>query len=203
LIQSLLSRVLKRTPKAKTILELRILVGERAAFAAQRTVIAYCEVKAGINRDNLFADAAFQEALALSRWETFAVVLADALLALESHLRPRLADRIDAFHDVLRTMYDDGLASQGIPNHRTDWADAVAAFRSRLDQTRLAGPRKPTDIAAASVKVVFETVPVHPEDRRYDGVAIRGGVLFNFLALWEAVMKGMDEDAIAAAIPAP
>jgi hypothetical protein len=33
-------------------------------------------------------------------------------------------------------------------------------------------------------------------------MAIRGGVLFNFLALWEAVMKGMDEDAIVAAISA-
>jgi len=202
LIRNLINRIVRGADRAKTISELRIMVEKRAAFAAQRTVVAYCEVKAGVNKDRLFADPGFQTALAFCRWETFAVVLADAVLALESHLRPRLADHLDAFHAVLRTVYRDALASQGVPAHRTDWSDAVATFDTRLDQTRLAAPRSPTDVARASVKAVFDTLPVHPDDRRFDGVAIKGGVLFNFLALWEAVTKCMDEDAIVAAIAA-
>lgn len=202
MIGRVIDKVFGRQPRVKTIEDLRVLVEERAAFAAQRTIVAYCEVKAGVNRDRLFADPGFRTAMAFSRWETFAAVLADALLALESHLRPRLADRIDALHAVLRTIHTDALASQGVPDHRSDWSEAIVRFETRLDQTRLAAPRSPTDIAAASVKVVFDTLPVHPDDRRHDGVAIKGGVLFNFLALWEAVLKGMDEDAIVAAVAA-
>lgn len=187
------------TPRAATAAEMQAFLSRRAAFAAQKAVIDYCEVKAGLNRDKLFAEPAFREALAACRWESFAAVLSDLLILAHTHLAPHVAGRESALADGLAEMGRAILASGAPPAHRPEgWDDVTVAIAARLAETAGQPPRSPAEVARAAAQRVLATLPIHESHRRTDREAITGAVRFHIVAAWDAMLIEVDAPAVAA-----
>jgi len=181
--------------------ELANFLSRRAAFAAQKAVIGYCEVKAGVDRDKLFAYPDFQRELEICRWESFAAVLADSVVLAEGLLRPHAGGPggAAALGARLAALYRDVLAAERRPPHRPDgWDDLAGPFALRLAEAQAAPPRGPAEIAAHACRRVTETLPIQPEHKRADRESIHGGVKFQFLALHDALLRALDPAAVAA-----
>lgn len=186
-------------PRAATADELRVFLSRRAAFAAQKAVTDYCEVKAGLNRDHLFAEAAFRDALAACRWESFAAVLSDLLVLAHAHLAPHVAGRETALAERLAEVGRAILADEPPPAHRPDgWDDVTVAIAARLAETAGHPPRPPAEVARAAAQRVLATLPIHENHRRTDREAIVGAVRFHIVSAWDAMLIEVDAAATAA-----
>lgn len=187
------------SPRAATAADLREFLSRRAAFAAQKTVTDYCEVKAGLNRDKLFAESDFREALAVCRWESYAAVLSDLLVLAHAHLAPHVAGRETALAERLAGIGRAILTGQTLPPHRPEgWDDVTVAMAARLAETAGHPPRPPAEVARASARRVLATLPIHESHRRTDREAIVGGVRFHILSAWDAMLIEVDGPAVAA-----
>lgn len=202
----LLTRLgIRSRKKLDTLKGLGDFLSAQAAYAAQRSTTTYCEVKAGVNRNKLFSEPTFLEELGRCRWEAFAAVLADAILITEAKLRPLAGDPagVARLGDRLGRLYAERLAAEQRPAHRPDgWADLTDPFPARLAEAQSLPPKRPDEIANHSVRVVMDTLPIHPDHRRSDREAISGGVKFYILALHEALEKELDAPAVMADLAA-
>ncbi|MGQ9368407.1 hypothetical protein [Azospirillum sp. ST 5-10] len=185
------------TPPVASAPAFRAFLDAQAAFAAQKSVLPYCEVKAGLNRERLFAEADFKRALDRCRWESFAAVLADLLVLAHA----RLAEHGGGgdLADALAALYAAILEAHPRPDHRpAGWDDLTAAFPARLAAVRLEGAADPGEVARTAAARVLDTLPIHPAHRRHDREAIVGGVRFQIVAAWEAMERRVDAAAVAA-----
>lgn len=186
------------TPRAASAIDLRGFLARRAAFAAQKAVTDYCEVKAGVNRDTLFAEATFREALAACRWESFAAVLSDLLVLAHAHLAPHVAGRETALAERLAEVGRAILADEPPPAHRPEgWDDVTVAMAARLSDTAGHPPRPPAEVARAAARRVLATLPIHENHRRSDREAIVGAVRFHIVSVWDAMLIEVDAAATA------
>ncbi|NYZ11550.1 hypothetical protein HL658_03230 [Azospirillum sp. RWY-5-1] len=186
-------------PRAATVDDLRTFLSRRAAFAAQKAVTDYCEVKAGLNRDALFAEASFRDALTACRWESFAAVLSDLLVLAHTHLAPHVAGHETVLAERLAGVGRAILAAEPPPAHRPEgWDDVTVAIASRLAETAGHPPRPPAEVARAAARRVLATLPIHENHRRTDREAIVGAVRFHIVSAWDAMLIEVDAAATAA-----
>jgi hypothetical protein len=171
-------------------------VAGESALIAQKTAVSYCRAKTLTFSHALFAEQAFQDALAICRFEAFAAVLADLLLLTAGLLRPHAEPaRIDG---ALRALYGEILRGERQPAHRQDgWADAEAAFAARLAALDDAAPRDPASIARASAARLYEVLPIHTNHRHLDEDVITASVTFQMVGLWEKLLRALDAPAVA------
>ncbi|HYG88962.1 MAG TPA: hypothetical protein VD978_22195 [Azospirillum sp.] len=161
--------------------------------------MSYCEVKAGANRDKLFAEKEFQDALARCRWESFAAVLADLLLLAHRYLRAHADGQERALATALARLYPAILDAQPRPPHRVEgWEDVAVPFAARLEQARIDGVAAPAEVARTAARRVLQVLPIHEEHRRHDREAIEGAVRFHTVAAWETMVRRVDAAAVAA-----
>jgi hypothetical protein len=188
-----------REPAVATAAQLERYLSEQAAYIAQKAAIDYCRVKAGLFSYQLFAEEAFQTALAVCRWETFAAVLADILIATEGYLRAHARDAAEAARlaAAFEAMYPAILGAYPHPRHRPQgWGDAIDAFLRRAAEARGARPRSAADVARHSARRLFETLPIHPSMRRPDEEVVFGSVRF----LMVSSLQNLERRASAADI---
>jgi len=192
---------LRNTPEVNTRPAFGDFLTEQAFFASQKSVVSYCEVKAGVNRDKLFAEQEFQEALTRCRWESFAAVLADLTLLSYRFLRDHAAGREADLAAALVRLYAALLDAQARPSHRPEgWEDVVLPLAARLEQARVEGVASPSEVARTAARRVMQVLPIHEEHRRQDREAIEGAVRFHTVAVWEAMGRRVDAPAVAAAL---
>ena len=186
------------TPQVSSLRDFGEFLAEQAVFAAQKTVMAYCEVKAGNNRDTLFAEPEFRAALERCRWESAAAVLADLLVLAYRFLRDHADGRDAELTAELARLYPVLLDRQGRPAHRPEgWNDVTAPFPARLEQARLQGVAGPADVARAAARRIHEVLPIHEVHRRTDREAIDGAVRFHTVAVWDEMVRRVDAAAVA------
>jgi len=189
-----------RPPRVADGAGFRQFVGGEAALIAQKTAVSYCRTKTLGFSHALFAEQAFQDALAICRFEAFAAVLADLLLVAEALLRPH-ADPA-ALGAALREVYATLLADQR-PTHRPEgWADVEGDFARRLDASQQAPPQDPVTIARASGKRLYDVLPIHTNYRHTDEEVIMASVTFQMVGLWEKMLRCLDAPAVARALTA-
>jgi hypothetical protein len=186
-----------RPPPITTATELEAFARQRAAFIAQKVSNDYCQAKTGAFRSQIFKERTFLDALDVCRWEGFAAVLADVLLAIESFLRPAAAGREAALAERLFAMYKTALAADPTPAHRPDgWTDAIERARPRLLGAALAERRSPAEIALDSGHRLFDSLPIHMRYRELDEEMILGAVQFQMLATWEIMRERLRAPAL-------
>ena len=184
-------------------------LSRQASYAAQKSVVSYCEVKAGTNKEQLFKEAEFRAALDVCRWESFAAVLSDLTVLSWMRFAPLAVGHEAALAGSLTTLYRSVLEGQSRPAHRPDgWDDAISAFAARMAEERLQPPRAPSEVARNAAKRIMDTLPIHENHRRTDREAIVGAVQFHTVAAWDALLQEVDADSVVAALlagidPAP
>lgn len=178
-------------PPIATAEALATFLQERASFIAQKCAIDYCRGKTGLASYALFTEKPFLEALDVCRWETFVAALGDlAILAegvlraqLAPELRPRVCTRLVELHERV-------LASLPAPAHRLHgWADATAAFASRLEAASAGSPQRAVEVADHSAKRLFDTLPIHLSMRELDEPVVYGAVRFRMVAMRQEMQR--------------
>ena len=193
-----LRRISRPRRRIETAPEFREFLAAQAAFIAQRTLLSYCEVKAGSNYKRLSAEPAFQEKYEIARWETFAAVLADLTIVAEGRLRPFFEGRLDRLADELGGLYVTVLDGMPKPAHRPGgWGDAIESFGPRLSRAQLAAPLAPDIVAQNSGEKLVEALPIHVSLRPGERDSVIGGIRFRVLACAEEMERRVDMSAVA------
>jgi len=167
-----------------TVDDLRIFIEERAALIAQKCAIDYCRGKTGLASYALFTEKPFLDALDVCRWETFAAVLGDLLILVETHLRPHVAvEQHAGLCEALIGLYSAALAALAMPTHRDNWDEARESFVLRFKKASLGRPQQALDVADHSAKRLFDTLPIHINMRELDEEPVYGAVRFRMIAV--------------------
>ncbi len=180
---------------------LKIFLYERASLLAQRTSQEFCRNSLGHYGQAAFANAEFQAALFVCRWESFVTVLADMLLVLEGELRKpgTLDDR--RLVPGLVQIYAEILARHEPPESRPDgWGPDIAAFEARLLAAIAKPPRPAQKIAIRSAKRMFETMPVKSGVHDADYQAVSGGVKFGMVSYLQDLRPMLQAEPLRAAL---
>lgn len=172
----------------------RFLQGQ-AAYVAQKTVLDYCRVKAGRSEKTLFADPDFQAALAHCRWQVFFAALADVTALIEAHLRPHapgqeilLAERLVALHHAAL----DGETAP--PEEAASAGDARDVVAHHLAALQLEPPHPADRLKLRAEAVLFATLPVHPEQRQGESLAIKGALRFQMVTTQQELERRFDAE---------
>lgn len=170
-------------------LELLDFLKSQSSFVAQKAVVEYCRIKAGVRWQKLFAERAFLDVLEESRWRAMRAVLCDMTVISEGYLRESAAPHQIALADALCTLIDELLSGYVRDNvWQIDNRAVVAELRRRLALAQLAAPQTPDRIARTSGNIVFDLLPVHPDLRAHDRQVIVNNVRFSTLRVWETMM---------------
>ncbi|WP_374447208.1 hypothetical protein [Stella sp.] len=189
-----------RSP-VSTAAALRDTLSAQAAFVAQKVVTEYCQAKAGRNWPQLSSEATFVADLARSRWEAFAILLADVFLIAESLIRPDSRDLDPAAERRLVALYAEALAAYPRPAHRPGgWDDRVTAFAARLAAAGRAPPAVTRDIVAVGGRAVFGVLPIHINMRRLDGPMVTNAIAFQMAAVAGRLRRRLDRATLVAAL---
>ncbi|MHB1219326.1 MAG: hypothetical protein ACYC1L_14120 [Alphaproteobacteria bacterium] len=184
----------------QTAAELQKFLDERAAFVAQKSISAYCQMKTRTYLLDLLKEKTFQEAFDRSRWESYAIVLSDLLVIMDGDLGTGLKEEDRAVLAArLEAMYRGILDGHARPAHRPEgWADAFEAFDRRLAVARLAPPKPVLEVASHSAERLFALLPIHTSLRTRDGMSVEGGVRFLIAAATDALARRMRREPLLA-----
>jgi hypothetical protein len=180
----------------------RLFLGTRAAFITQKTVLDYCEVKLGRNWQQARTEPRFAEVLEHCRWAVFFPAAGDLTLAAARWLAPHASAHALAI--AMAELGEAALreAAQGGPAEAIE--AGVAMLRARVlelpDSPALPGPDTMT---LAAAQPLLETLPIHPDLRKGERVAILGGLRMNLLAVYQNMERAFDAPALAARLVAP
>lgn len=183
-----------------TAAELQKFLDERGAFVAQKSIVAYCQMKTRTYLLDLLKEKAFQEAFDRSRWESYAIVLSDLLIIVDGDLGTGLKEEDRAIlARRMGEMYRAILDGHPRPAHRPEgWGDAFEAFDRRLALARLAPPKPVLEVASHSAEQLFVLLPIHPSLRARDGMSVEGGVRFLIAAATDALTQRMRREPLIA-----
>lgn len=189
-------------PAIKTPAALETLIATETARIAQKATTGYARMKAGTNHDLLFKERDFLDALEISRWSAFALVLADLLLVAEGYLRPAAAGREDALEALLLGAGDRILAANPHPlRDGGDWTPEKAEIREKLARARLAPPVPAANVGHDSARKIYDSLPIHPKLRREDFEVTEGMIRFAHVAFREELERRVATAAILAELP--
>ena len=180
LLDSFLPEFLRKPPPIVTAVDLADFMDSRAAFLAQKSIVEFCRVRAGVYWQKLFSEADFHAALSHSRWRAYPACYAIMAEMVEGALREPAGNRQRglpaAIEEVARASFAKYAVPDGSPE--TFWEDAMGLTRERLDASQAGPPRPVREIPKPLARTVFEMVPMHPDflSNDYD-------YIFNFLRM--------------------
>jgi hypothetical protein len=180
----------------------RLFLGTRAAFITQKTVLDYCQVKLGRNWEQALREPAFAEALEACRWAVFYPAAGDLTLAAARWLAPHASA-----HALAIAMAELGEAAlrEAAQGGAAEAIEAgVGMLRARVLELpgSMAAPGPDTMTLAAAMPLL-ETLPIHPDLRKGERVAILGGLRMNLLTVFQNMERAFDAPALATRLVAP
>ncbi|MEW5727501.1 MAG: hypothetical protein AB1918_06720 [Pseudomonadota bacterium] len=182
-------------------------IGTETSRIAQKATTGYCRTKAGANVELLFKEKVFLDALEVSRWSAFGLVLADICLVAEGYLRPFAKGREDALAAWITGVFDAHLDANPRPGTEGDdgegdrWAAERAEFRARLARSRMAEPIPAANVGFDTAQRIYDGLPVHPKLRREDFELVQNLMRFGHIAFREELERHLDAEAVLAALP--
>jgi hypothetical protein len=171
----------------------------RAAFLAQKCVVEFCRVRAGVYWQKLFSEHEFQEALARSRWRSYPPAYAMTAEMVEGTLRDAAGDRQRRLPGVLGSMAARTFQAYPVPAGMDEdfWAKALELVESRLAATQTGAPRPVRAIPEPTARLVFSALPIHKDIVTHDYDYIFNNLRMNLLRAHEDLLKQGDLPAIA------
>jgi hypothetical protein len=173
----------------------------QAAFVAQKTVVDYCRVKAGLRAPQLFADAGFQAALSHCRWQVFFASVSDLTAVVEADLRALAPGGAAALAAGLAPLHARAIRAEPPPPEEAAEGEArIEAFPRHLATLQAEPPRPPDRLALLAEPVLFATLPIHPDQRPGEEPSIRGALRFHVVSAHQEYERRFDRAGLAAAL---
>ena len=152
--------------KAKPIADRSALgrfMDSRAAFLAQKCVVEFCRVRAGVNWQKLFEEDDFQRALAQSRWRSYPPAFAMVAEMVEAALREPAGLGQRRLPATLEDVAADVFAAYPVPQGESEtfWQSALDEVRERLAATQSGPPRPVREMPDPLARRIFDALPLH------------------------------------------
>ena len=186
-------------PKIRTAAALRDFVSSQASYLAQRTSLEFTRNTLAYSHQYLIHDEGFQDSLRVCRWESFAALIEDMLVLVESHLRPDDAGDAVRVRAALAGLGRAMLEAYETPRHRAQgWTDIVQRIETRMAHVALARPRAAHQIAAASAERLYDLMPVYSTNKKADRAVVAGAVKFGFSGFAAKLAAALDPPSVRA-----
>ena len=180
LLDTLVPEFLRKPQPIGSAAALAAFMDARAAFLAQKSIVEFCRVRAGVYWQKLFSEKEFKTALNHSRWRAYPACYAIVAEMVEGALREAAGVRRRGLPAALEKVAFATFSKYAVPegSPASFWAEALALTRERLDASQAGPPRPVREIPDPLARRVFEAVPIHPDllTNDYD-------YIFNFLRM--------------------
>ncbi|MCA3322133.1 MAG: hypothetical protein INF75_14305 [Roseomonas sp.] len=171
----------------------------QGAFVAQKTVLDYCRVKIGRNEKAFFGNADFQAALNHCRWQVFLAAQSDVVALAEAWLRPFCPGREAFLLEQLVALHADFMAQEAPPAEEQEaFAASLTALPGHLAGLQLAAPHDARTLPLLAEAPLFATLPIHPDQRKGEGPAIRGALRFHMVSCQQEMERAFDPAGLSA-----
>ena len=179
--------------------ELGEFMDSRAAFLAQKCVVEFCRVRAGINWQLLFSEEEFRRELTRSRWRAYPPAYAMVGEMVEGTLRAAAGLRQRRLPAALDALTLEVFKKYEIPaGEPADfWSGAAALVREQLEATQSRPPRPVRDMPEPMARAVFDVLPMHKDVVTNDYDYIFNNLRINLLRAHEDFLAAARLDAIA------
>lgn len=178
---------------------LAAFMDSRSAFLAQKCVVEFCRVRAGVYWQKLFSEKEFQDELAKSRWLSYPPTFAMMAEMVEGVLREPAGIRQRQLPGVLVRLSERVFAKyplpDGVPEHF--WEDAGRLVAERLEATQAGPPRAVRELPDPTARIVFDALPMHKNIISKDYDYIFNNLRMNLLRAHEDFVSTARLDAIA------
>ncbi len=171
----------------------------RAAFLAQKCVVEFCRVRAGVYWQKLFSEKEFQDALTTSRWLSYPPAFVMMAEMVEGVLREPAGIRQRRLPGVLVHLAGQVFSKYPVPAGAGEgfWNDAAQLVAERLDATQAGLPRPVRDIPDPTARLVFDALPMHKDVVTNDYDYIFNNLRMNLLRAHEDFMASANVRAVA------
>jgi hypothetical protein len=186
-------------PKLRTAAATRDFVSSQASYLAQRTSLEFSRNTLAYSHQYMMHQDSFIDEMRKCRWESFAALIEDMLVALEGYLRPADAAAQQRLAAALVAMARSILEGYERPTHRPQgWDDVLQRIAVRLDQARLAPPQAPHAISAVSAARLYDLMPVYSPNKPKDQEAVDGAVRFGFAGFAAKLAAALEPEPVRA-----
>jgi hypothetical protein len=186
-----------KVERLETREDLAGFMDSRAAFLAQKCVVEFCRVRAGVYWQKLFAEQEFQQELSRSRWRSYPATYGMIAEMVEGALREHAGVRRLGLPDALRAVAAQTFKDYPVPAGESEdfWRHAETLVAGVLDKARGTAARPVREIPKPLARKVFEALPIHKDIVTNDYDYIFNNLRMNLLRA--------HEDFVEAANPQP
>ncbi|MDP3897889.1 MAG: hypothetical protein Q8Q62_14555 [Mesorhizobium sp.] len=198
MLENLVAGLFRKPPPVRNAEDLASFIDQHAAFMAQKCVVEFCRVRAGVYWQKLFTEAEFLEALRVSRWASFAPAVAMNAEMIEGVLRPAAGLRQRHLPEAIEAVVVNVFARYDLPAGAPDgfWDDGLRLVRERLAATQSGPPRPVRNLAEPMAKLIFDALPIHQTIVTNDYDYIRNNLRMNLLRSHEDFVETAELDAL-------
>lgn len=163
----------------------------RAAFLAQKCIVEFCRVRAGVYWQKLFSEAEFKEELNRSTWRAYPHTFSMIAEMIEGALREQAGLRQRRLPQALAALGGEVFARYPVPAGEDSdfWRHAETLLRERLDQTQGSAPRPVREMPKPGARAVFDILPIHKDIITRDYDYIFNNLRMNLLRAHEDFFK--------------
>ncbi|MFM7608135.1 MAG: hypothetical protein ACKO9A_04540 [Alphaproteobacteria bacterium] len=186
-------RRLLGSPPSQAPQDFGTFLHRQGAFVAQKTVLDYCRVKIGRNEKAFFGNADFQAALNHCRWQVFLAAQSDVMALAEAWLRPFWRGQEPLLLESLVALHAHFMADDTPPEEENAaFAASLTALPGHLARLQLAAPHDARTLPLLAEAPLFATLPIHADQRKDEGPAIRGALRFHMVSTQQEMERGFD-----------
>ena len=199
LIDRLVGKMVGKQEPIATRAALADFLDSRAAFMAQKCVVEFCRVRAGVYWQKLFSEAEFKAELDLSRWRAYPPTFAMLCEMVEASLRAPAGLRQRQLPDVLAAIAGEVFSRYPVPigEEETYWDAGLALVKERLEATQAGPPRPVREMPAPMARAVFNVLPLHKDIVTNDYDYIFNNLRMNLLRAHEEFLEAADLPRLA------
>jgi len=204
LVDKLIGAFGKQQP-ISTRAHLADFMDSRAAFLAQKCVVEFCRVRAGVYWQKLFSEKEFQEQLDLSRWRAYPPAFAMMAEMVEGALREAAGIRQRQLPERLVGLTKEVFFRYPVPAGEQPefWTVALDLVKEQLETTQAGPPRPVREMPKPMARAVFDVLPIHKDIVTNDQDYIFNNLRMNLLRAHEDFIAVADLNAVAADLLGP
>lgn len=198
-VDAVMGRIFRRREMIDSAAGLADFMDSRAAFMAQKCVVEFSRVRAGVYWQKLFSEKEFQDALDLSRWRSYPPAFSMITEMVESSLREPAGVRRRHLGGALTALAGRTFARYPLPvGLEADfWEKAKSLVADRLGAIEGEASRPVREMADPTARMVFDALPIHQDLLTNDYDYIFNNLRMNLLRTHEDFINSADLSALA------